>query len=297
MEEAENMFKSFQRELKQSSLKVLKQAGHGDLKESRKKNEDILSSLNSLEEKIRTLEASIEYIQNFPTPVRINLKAKERMRLRSSDEFEFLNLSQNDDNISREILDEIAQTVAEDEEYLHLLAKRNRLISTQKKLQSQDFNDLLMSILYDENNNLPMKSFELKDKKDFRLTRTRKRTFGGSLINPIKYYSCLICGDKHLDYSIRDLKNHYRISHGYEVGPGLLPVTKSQLEETIARDRQRSTICHLCNTSFESEDDLLLHKSLHINPKFCRHKCPFENCQEGFVLKEHLENHQMVHET
>ena len=126
------------------------------------------------------------------------------------DEFEFLNLSQNDDNISREILDEIAQTVAEDEEYLHLLAKRNRLISTQKKLQSQDFNDLLMSILYDENNNLPMKSFELKDKRDFRLTRARKRTFGGSLINPIKYYSCLICGDKHLDYSIRDLKNHYR---------------------------------------------------------------------------------------
>jgi len=141
----------------------------------------------------------------------------------------------------------------------------------------------------------------MKEKTNPRLTRRRRKTVGGSLINPRKFYVCLICGNKHMDYSIQQLKNHYRISHGYELGPGPLPETKSQLEETretVAQDRQKSTRCSLCKCAvFGTVDDLLLHKSLHVNPKFCRYKCSIENCQEAFVLKEHLENHQMVHET
>ena len=77
----------------------------------------------------------------------------------------------------------------------------------------------------------------------------------------------------------------FRSFHGYDIGPGPLPETKSQLDETITKDRQKSTVCHLCKTVFDNLDDLVLHKSLHINPKFCRHKCSVEDCQEGFVLK------------
>jgi len=287
-------------------LKVLKEAGHGKLKESKQQNEELLSSLISLEEEKRKLEASISFIQNLKIPVRINLHAKgeriesprekNRWQLRSSDEFESLSLSQND-KIAKEILDQITSTINEDEEYLDLILKRNRLISTQKKLQSLDFNDFMMKNLFDENNNLLDEKIESKEKKDPRLTRRRKRTIGGSLIDPRKFYVCLICGDKHMDYSISKMKHHYKKSHGYEVGPGPLPKTKSQIEETIAKDRQKSTTCHLCDAVFDNLDDLLLHKSLHVNPKFCQHKCSVKNCQEAFVLKEHLENHQMVHET
>jgi len=200
--------------------------------------------------------------------------------------------------------EELELTINEYKEYSDLISKRDRLISNQKMLESPDFSDFMLKNLFDENNNLLIEKkekIELKEKTgektNPRLTRRRRKTVGGSLINPRKFYVCLICGNKHMDYSIQQLKNHYRISHGYELGLGPLPETKSQLEETVDQHRQKSTTCHLCNTAFGTLDDLLLHKSLHVNPKFCRYKCSIENCQEAFVLKEHLENHQMVHET
>jgi len=263
-------------------LKVLRESGHDELKELKRQNEELELSNISLEEKMRTLKASISFIQDLQAPVRINLLAKgERMQLRSSDGPESPLLSQNDD-ISREILNQIVSTINEDKKHLDLVSKRDRLISNQKKLQSPDFGDFMLKNLFDENNNLLI---DKKEKTDPRLTRRKRKTVGGSLIDPRKFYECLICGDKHLDYSIQELKNHYRKSHGYEVGPGPLPETKSQLEETIEKDRQKSTTCHLCNAIFGTLDDLLLHKSLHVNPKFCRYKCSIEDCQEAFVLK------------
>ena len=50
-----------------------------------------------------------------------------------------------------------------------------------------------------------------------RLTRNKLKAKGGSLINPRKFYMCLICGPKHLDYSENDLCRHYQISH--EISP------------------------------------------------------------------------------
>ena len=44
------------------------------------------------------------------------------------------------------------------------------------------------------------------DRKEPILTRRRRKTVGGCLVNPRKFHQCLICGDKHLDYSIKDLK-------------------------------------------------------------------------------------------
>jgi len=297
MDDTEILFSSFQKELRKSSLKVYREAGYDKLKDSKRKNEELLSSLISMEEKIQNLEASTLFIQNLQAPVRINLQLKDKGMLQgSSENFDSPLLSQNDD-MFKEILDQIDLTTNEDEEYLNLILKRKKLIQTQKSLLSPDFNDLVMANLFDENNNLEIEKFKLKDEVEPRLTRRKRKTSGGSIVDPRKFYVCLICGDRHMDYSIQNLKRHYRSSHGYDIGPGPLPETKSQLDETITKDRQKSTVCHLCKTVFDNLDDLVLHKSLHVNPKFCRHKCSVEDCQEGFVLKEHLENHQMVHET
>ena len=71
-----------------------------------------------------------------------------------------------------------------------------------------------------------------QDQNKTRLTRSKRKSFGESLINPRKFYPCLICGEiKHMDYSPLQLKKHYRNVHGYQLGTGPLPVTVSQLEE------------------------------------------------------------------
>ena len=110
----------------------------------------------------------------------------------------------------KEILDQIDLTTNEDEEYLNLILKRKKLIQTQKSLLSPDFNDLVMANLFDENNNLEIEKFRLKDEVEPRLTRRKRKTSGGSIVDPRKFYVCLICGDRHMDYSIQNLKRHYR---------------------------------------------------------------------------------------
>ena len=83
--------------------------------------------------------------------------------------------------------------------------------------------------------------FELAEKLqqeqvNIRLTRSKRKAFGESLINPRKFYPCLICGEKkHMDYSPLQLKKHYRNVHGYQLGTGPLPVTVSQFEEKTAK--------------------------------------------------------------
>ena len=50
-----------------------------------------------------------------------------------------------------------------------------------------------------------------KEQVETRLTRSKRKASGGSLVNPQKFYPCLICGEKkHMDYSPHQLKNHYR---------------------------------------------------------------------------------------
>ena len=89
----------------------------------------------------------------------------------------------------------------------------------------------------DESRLLQVKNdFELAEKLQreqvkTRLTRSKRKAFGESLVNPRKFYPCLICGEnKHMDYSPLQLKNHYRNVHGYQLGTGPLPVTVSQLK-------------------------------------------------------------------
>ena len=78
MDDTEILFSSFQQELRKSSLKVYREAGYDKLKDSKRKNEELLSSLISMEEKIQTLEASTLFIQNLQVPICINLQPKDK---------------------------------------------------------------------------------------------------------------------------------------------------------------------------------------------------------------------------
>ena len=125
-----------------------------------------------------------------------------------------------------------------------------------------------------------------------RMTRNKLKNKGGSFINPRKFYMCSICGPKHLDYNEHMLRHHYRMSHKIQISSGPLPKDKSQLEDAPQRDKQsRSTKCHICGSTCSNLRRLRTHKSLHINPKFCRHKC--HGCTEAFVLEGELRYHQM----
>ena len=79
--------------------------------------------------------------------------------------------------------------------------------------------DLMSKSLVDVNNNNsdfkgrknPKKCQKGKEHVETRLTRSKRKASGGSLVNPRKFYPCLICGEKkHMDYSPHQLKNHYR---------------------------------------------------------------------------------------
>ena len=90
MDDTEILFSSFQKELRKSSLKVYREAGYDKLKDSKRKNEELLSSLISMEEKIQNLEASTLFIQNLQAPVRINLQLKDKGMLQGSSGKQFL---------------------------------------------------------------------------------------------------------------------------------------------------------------------------------------------------------------
>jgi hypothetical protein len=48
----------------------------------------------------------------------------------------------------------------------------------------------------------PKKSQKRREQVETRLTGSKRKASGGSLVNPQKFYPCLICGEKkHMDYS------------------------------------------------------------------------------------------------
>ena len=85
-------------------------------------------------------------------------------------------------------------------------------------VEGEFMNDSMSKSLVDVNNNSdfkrrknPKKSQKGKEQIETRLTRSKRKASGGSLVNPRKFYPCLICGEKkHMDYSPHQLKNHYR---------------------------------------------------------------------------------------
>jgi len=266
MENIEKRFNSFQNDLREHALKS-GLAELDELEELKRNNEALELKTILLDQQVRALQASMSFIQT--------LDAKNKV---------------TENNIGLDSIGQIVDEVVK-EVFSHII----------QKIDGDFMSDLMSKSLVDVNNNSsnkrknPKKLKKANKQTETRLTRSKRKTSGGSLLNPRKFYACLICGDKHMDYSPVQLKHHYRISHGYELGTGPLPVTISQLEEKAHTDCQQSTKCHICGNNFKTLDTLILHKSLHVNPKFCRYKCSKSNCNEAFVLKEQLQNHEKVY--
>ena len=67
-----------------------------------------------------------------------------------------------------------------------------------------------------------------------RLTRSARKS-GGSLVNPIKYFDCLLCEKS--EYNENRLANHYRKTHKIKVDLGQkLPQTHEELKTLINRN-------------------------------------------------------------
>ena len=159
-----------------------------------------------MDQQVRALQASMSFIQTLES-----LDAKDKV---TENDIGLDSIGQIVDEVVREVFSHIVQ-----------------------KIDGDFMSDLMSKCLVDVNNNSsierknPKKLKQANKHAETRLTRSKRKTSGGSLLNPRKFYACLICGDKHMDYSPVQLKHHYRISHGYELGTGPLPVTISQLEE------------------------------------------------------------------
>jgi len=273
VENIEKRFDSFQSELRKYAL----ESGHAqveELTEMKRENEALEVKTVLLDQQVRTLQASMSLIRNTEIMSKPVNETTENF-------LGFDTIGQNVE-VLKEVFSHIIETV-----------------------EGEFMSDLMSKSLVDVNNNNsdfkgrknPKKSQKGKEQVETRLTRSKRKASGGSLVNPRKFYPCLICGEKkHMDYSPHQLKNHYRDSHGYQLGTGPLPITISQLEEKPAIDSQQSTTkCHICDTNFKDLETLFLHKSLHVNPKFCRYKCSKETCKEAFVLKVQLQNHEKVY--
>ena len=140
----------------------------------------------------------------------------------------------------------------------------------------------------DINNNEEKKE---KPRLPKRLTRKSKKSNREKLINPIKYFDCILCTRS--DYGEKSLRVHYKNRHKLDFGQAPLPKNTVELTN-FKKDLKKlyTNKCYICFSSFKSKELLRLHKSLHVDSRFGRHKC--NKCGTAFILKEVLENHHMI---
>ena len=111
--------------------------------------------------------------------------------------------------MDRNVLGVIVSTKNQQKVFSHII----------ETVEGEFMSDLMSKSLVDVNNNSdfkrrknPKKSQKGKDQVETRLTRSKRKASGGSLVNPRKFYPCLICGEKkHMDYSPHQLKIHLKL--------------------------------------------------------------------------------------
>ena len=255
MEMIERQFTSFQNNLSFDLRTKYEETRLLELKELQKENEVELLKIVGMYQKVRSLHASKSYLSN--------LQCGRSIRRRGT-----MTKFEEVDAVLHEVLDYVVKTV--DEELVEEMVTSTE-ISVKKAKEP---------------------SGKTMEGKSERLTRQRRKLHGGNLIDVRKFFVCVICGPKHMDYTKNDLRNHYKTSHRFECSADSLPMTKSQVVENITADQQQSTTCYICHAEFSDREALTMHKSLHVNPKFCRHSC--SRCPSAFVLKEQLDSHMIA---
>ena len=112
------------------------------------------------------------------------------------------------------------------------------------------------------------------------LTRNSRKLNGGCLKNPRKFYDCMLCSRS--DYKELTLRRHYVQRHKIRFAANE-PLPKNH------KDVEPFLKCFICNKVVESPDELIMHKSLHVDPRFGQYKCG--KCNQSFVLEKVMKNH------
>lgn len=118
------------------------------------------------------------------------------------------------------------------------------------------------------------------------LTRRRRTLKGGDLIDPFKYHDCLRCPKGF--YKEAELRQHYSSKHALEFGSAPLPSSELELQSTQT-DEQQTTRCFICHLKCASVEELIAHKSHHVDERFTRHRC--DECGQRFVVLDELQAH------
>jgi len=259
MDGISHLFTIFEGDLAKGLSKVDFDTQKKELDNLKNENETTELRLVLLYQNLRTLHATYSYLDNL-TPDETMPNSTEKSLLHENQ------------SITQEVLDLVANTV--DEEIV----------------DPYEYDSFIQK---DLNNNKEKRKVVETKTTEVCLTRSRKRNHGGQVLNPRKFYVCVTCGDKHMDYTEKAMRSHYKTSHNRIVKEGQLPVTKSQLEEEVEYDKQeKSLICWFCQYKADCHENLWKHKSLHVPRQFCKYKC--SNCPEAYVLRENLECHEMI---
>ena len=330
MSDQEAIFANFTEALEKDLNKVYQQTLQTQLDDLRKENNILEMKVILLHQQWRTLKASVlilkeitensDEIKNEESAAHNTNENNEKLISDSENEAHaqtakgYEDIAKVDEDIS-EVDEDIAEVDEDSSEVDEDTAEVEEDVAEVDEGVSEMVEDIAKRILVetvqfleeevmpgeleekDRNNNLKKKSQEpsLRLQASKPLTRGRKRTHGGTLVNPRKFYSCVACEQgKHMDYSETSLIYHYRVSHKFIATPGNLPKHRSQVEEAIDVDRQSSLKCRSCGHECENSEDLAIHKSKHpqVPKKFCQYKC--KDCDAAFVLNHELINHQMV---
>lgn len=283
MDKGEELFAELAKSLGRNLTSIQTESGCIEIEILREENEKLKERLVSLYDKLRTLKAAYAFLWRFDPKNHSQARKSSRLNdepIKKKPKLEDkIPIARKSSRLNKAGFEEEQEVVGEC--YIHLI----------KTIDEDVVSGYVEKSLFEEEKINREKCLKSDPVCRVPLTRKRQRITGEKLLNPRKFFACLICSNT-LFYTENNLKAHYRGSHGKIIGAGPLPVIRSQLEEPQTVDKQISTQCKICNAKFSNVNFLAEHKSLHINPKFCRYKC--EKCPAAFVLEDQLRNHVMI---
>jgi Pyruvate/2-oxoacid:ferredoxin oxidoreductase delta subunit len=256
MSKTEELFCTLEKALASEVASASSSTGQDELNRLRKENEALEQSQILLLQQLRLMTAVKVHISNIDYEEFKPLAAMNK-RAKKCQASRHL----NNDQLLYEVLGEVAEAIDEH----------------------------LMSGIHVANMMTSNGDADGKKKTALPMTRNQKKTLGGKLINPFQYYDCLMCSKGF--YRDEDLRVHYFKKHDLDFGQATLPNDELQIQ-CHQVDRQSSTKCYLCQTNCSDVEALRVHKSLHVDSKYCKYKC--SHCTQGFVLRSELTNHSMI---
>ncbi len=270
-DEANEVFKQFGESLA-TQIEVLKAStGHNDLDEIRRENRERELQVISLERQLKLLTATHAYLKGLNEETAASTSPTKRLTRKRKREFDtlrgpyryYLSLGLERDveeTTLRSVLGEVVKFIGESgvDDPID--------ITPEKKSRSSASSTSSASSASLSGSSTSSASSQVK-----RTPLTRSKLSAGAkedLVNPIKYFDCLLCSRSEYDEST--LRAHYWKNHKLNFGVAPLPTSREQIDNHQVDD-QESTTCYICGHECDSIEELVKHKSKHVNPKFCRY--------------------------